>query len=98
METFSTLLAFFAGNSPVTGEFLRAQRPVTRSFDFTLIWAWINAWVNNRKAGDLRRHRAHYDVIVMSHLKIYIFTWLYVRDMEGLLCVKSMVYILPCLW
>ena len=31
METFSTLLALCAGNSPVTGEFL-AQRPVTRSF------------------------------------------------------------------
>ena len=28
----SVLLAFFVGNSPVTGEF-PAQRPVTRSFD-----------------------------------------------------------------
>ena len=27
--------------------------------------AWINGWVNNREAGDLRRQRAHYDVIVM---------------------------------
>ena len=32
METFSALLVFCAGNSPVTGEFT-AQRPVTRSFD-----------------------------------------------------------------
>ena len=32
METFSALLASYAGNSPVTGEFL-AQRPVTQSFD-----------------------------------------------------------------
>ena len=32
METFCTLLAICAGNSPVTGEF-PAQRPVTRSFD-----------------------------------------------------------------
>ena len=32
METFSTLLAHFAGNSLVTGEF-PSQRPVTRSFD-----------------------------------------------------------------
>ena len=31
METFSALLAFCAGNSPVTCEFA-AQRPVTRSF------------------------------------------------------------------
>ena len=32
---------------------------------FTLICAWINGWVNNREAGDLRRHRAHYDSTVM---------------------------------
>ena len=32
METFSALLAFYAGNSPVTGEF-PAERPVTLSFD-----------------------------------------------------------------
>ena len=32
METFSPLLAIFASNSPVPGEF-PAQRPVTRSFD-----------------------------------------------------------------
>ena len=32
MEIFSALLAFCAGNSPVTGEF-PAQRPMTRSFD-----------------------------------------------------------------
>ena len=32
---------------------------------FSLICAWINAWANNREAGDLRRHRTHYDVTVM---------------------------------
>ena len=32
---------------------------------FSLICAWINSWVNNREAGELRRHRAHYDVIAM---------------------------------
>ena len=32
METFSALLAIYAGNSPVSGEF-PAQRPVTLSFD-----------------------------------------------------------------
>ena len=31
METFSALLAIYAGNSPVTGQF-PGQRPVTRSF------------------------------------------------------------------
>ena len=37
-----------------------------RSLMFYLIGAWINGWVNNREAGDLRRRRAHYDVTVMS--------------------------------
>ena len=32
---------------------------------FSLICAWIKVWVNNRGTGDLRRHRAHYDVTVM---------------------------------
>ena len=33
---------------------------------FSLICVWINGWLNNREAGDLRRYRAHYDVIVME--------------------------------
>ena len=33
---------------------------------FSLIYAWINDWVNNREAGDLRRQHGHYDVIVMQ--------------------------------
>ena len=64
METFSALLALCAGNSPV---------PVNSSHKgqwrgtlmFSLICARINDWVNNREAGDLRRHRGHYDVNVM---------------------------------
>ena len=32
---------------------------------FSLICFWINGWVNNREAGDLRCHRDHYDIIVM---------------------------------
>ena len=35
---------------------------------FSLICAGINDWVNNREAGDLRRNRAHYDVIVMIQI------------------------------
>ena len=35
---------------------------------FSLICAWINGWVNNGEAGDLRRHRAHYDVTVMDKI------------------------------
>ena len=32
---------------------------------FLLTCAWINGCANNRQAGHLRRHRVHYDVIVM---------------------------------
>ena len=44
-----------------------------RAFICSLICARINGWVNNREAGDLRRHRAHYDVTV---IKSYISVWL----------------------
>ena len=56
---------------------------------FSLICAWINGWVNSRKAGDLRHHRAHYDVIVMrTHMtrltymtrQLGIHVWVCVHD------------------
>ena len=64
METFSAFLALCAGNSPVPvnsphkGQWRGALM-------FSFMYAWINDWVNNREAGDLRRQRGHYDVIVM---------------------------------
>ena len=42
-------------NSPHNGQWRGALM-------FSLICAWINGWVNNCEAGDLRRHRAHCDV------------------------------------
>ena len=39
---------------------------------FSLIYAWINDWVNNREAGDLRRQHGHYDVIVMLFVQSQI--------------------------
>ena len=33
---------------------------------FSLIYASINDWVNNREAGDLKRQHGHYDVTVME--------------------------------
>ena len=45
-------------NSPHQGQWRGALM-------FSLICAWTNGWVNNRYAGDLRRHCAHYDVTVM---------------------------------
>ena len=43
------------------------------------ICAWINRWVNNREAGELRRYLAHYDVIVMTqvHVRFYISQYQY---------------------
>ena len=51
METFTV-------NSPHKGQW-------RGSLMFSLICVWINGWINNREAGDLRRYRAHFDVIVM---------------------------------
>ena len=55
------LLAICAGNSTVTGECQWRG-----ALMFSLICGWINGWVNNGEADDLRRHRAHYDVTVME--------------------------------
>ena len=56
---------------PLWGEFtgdqwIPSQRPVTRSFDVFFDLHLLNGWVNNRNTGDLRLHRAHYDVSVMA--------------------------------
>ena len=65
METFSTLLAFYAGNhrSPVNSPHKGQWR---RALMFSLICAWINSWANKGDAGHLRGYRAHYDVTVMT--------------------------------
>ena len=74
---------------------------------FTLIYAWINDWVNNREAGDLRRQHGHYDVIVMiqiilicrpSRSMIYI-KWI-TRSMHGhtLSCIRDTVTCNVIVW
>ena len=61
METFSALLALSpVGEFPHEGQWRGALR-------FSLICVWTNGWVNNRDVGDLKRHRPHYDVTIMSH-------------------------------
>ena len=86
----SALLALFVGNSPVnpppppphTHTLTHTHKGQWRwALMFSLIWAWTNGWVNNREAGDLRHHRAHYDVTVM---KIYkCFRWLHDAIQNG---------------
>ena len=55
-------------NSPHKGQWRGALM-------FSLICAWIKGWVNNREAGDLRRHRVHYDVNAMI-VKHQAATWI----------------------
>ena len=71
METCSASLAFVRGihrllrgirRSPLNSSHTDQWRGALM---FSLICAWTNGWVNNQDAGDLRRHRAHYDVTVM---------------------------------
>ena len=60
-------------NSPHNGQWRGALM-------FALIYAWINGWVNNRDVGHLRRHRAHYDVIVMFVVICLYFTDIWEND------------------
>ena len=105
MERFSASLALCAGNSPVPvnsphkGQWRGALM-------FSLICVWINGWVNNREAGDLRRHRCHYDVNVMCmqyrvtlsrvgtgfHLHSSPFNTVYMRRWTG----SSLVQVMAC--
>ena len=55
-------------NSPHKGQWRGALM-------FSLICPWINAWVNNGEAGDLRRNRTHYDVTVMNDFYHNSNTW-----------------------
>ena len=50
-------------NSPHKGQWRGALM-------FSFICAGINGWVNNGEAGDLGRHRAHFDVIIMFTVNI----------------------------
>ena len=76
IETSSALLDLCAGISPATG-YSPHKGQWRGALMFSMFCAWVNGWINNREAGDLRRHRAHYDVIVMKP----IYSWL-VRRMK----------------
>ena len=67
-ETFFALLAICAGKAPVNSPHKGQWRG---ALIFSLICVWINAWVNNREAGDLSCYRAHYDVTVMGKYSSY---------------------------
>ena len=54
-------------NSPHKGQWRRALM-------FSFICTWINGWVNNRVASDLRCHLTHYDVTVMCKWEFGVLT------------------------
>ena len=62
----SALLDLCEGNhrSPVDSPHKGQWRGTLK---FSLVCAWTNGWANNGNAGDLRRPRPHYDVIVMCY-------------------------------
>ena len=85
METFSALLALCAGNSPVpVNSPHKGQWHGALMFSF--ICVWINDWVNNREAGDLRRQHGHYDVNVMKAgamaCKYFPYYWPFVMEVQ----------------
>ena len=73
MGTFFALLPLCEEISPVTGEF-PAQRPLTRSFD-VFSDLHLNIRLSNRKAGDLKRYWANYDVTVMWIPYVFMPVW-----------------------
>ena len=92
----SASLAICAGNSPVPvnsphkGQWRGALM-------FSLICVWINGWVNNREAGDLRRYRVHYDVIVMiiNHVVNNIKNIVWTRMVNCLCVTRGLFWWLP---
>ena len=76
-------------NSPHKGQWRGALM-------LSLICAWINGWVNNCEAGDLRRHRAHYGVTVMyirtfHNINAVTYTKLYGRDHPTIIKNKATI-------
>ena len=52
---------------------------------FSLICTWINGSINNRETGDLRRHRAHYDIVMQQCQTIVMIRghWIVIRSRFG---------------
>ena len=70
---------FFRVTDHLCGEFTSPRWiPHTKASDAELwcfLWSapWINGWLNNREAGDVRCNRANYDVTVMwKKPRVYI--------------------------
>ena len=72
MEIFPTLLALCGDQLLLVNSTHKGQWRWALMLSF--ISAWTNGWTNNWDTGDLRPHRAQYDIIVMSLVSFpYIF-------------------------
>ena len=82
-----------AVNSPHKGQWRGALM-------FSLICVWINGWVSNRKAGDLKRYRAHYDVIVINlgcSLGVLFLKWLHQSSIQSHWeCCDDIILMVKC--
>ena len=83
---------FFNPNrcGPLCGEFTRDRWSPHKgqwreAFMFSLISTWINGCVKNGEVGELRRHRAHYDVTIMNTWFVSSLHCWYVQFLSGLI-------------
>ena len=87
----------FRVTGPLCGEFTDHRRiPRSKASGVELwcfLWSalWINSWENNREAGDLRRHRAHYDVIVILRVVDQICSFHYLQICSKYLHLKFLL-------
>ena len=82
----------FCVTGPLCGEFTSHWWiPLTKASD-TELWSapWINGWVNNGEAGDLRRYHAHYDVIVMAMAEDHFTCLSWMKKFESNFWISSL--------
>ena len=77
----------------VTGPRWIPRTKASELWCFLLICVWINGWENNREAGDLRRYRDHYEVMVVELYWIVLYRaystdcnegWVTCREIDNL--------------
>ena len=79
-------------NSPHKGQWRRVLM-------FSFACAWTNSWLNNRDAGDLRRHRAHYDVTVMTWTNMNILSVINHLEIDSdILFLHTVCDLLKCIY
>ena len=96
METFTALLALCEGNHRSLVDFPHKGQ-WRGALMFSLICTWTNVWANNRDAGELRRHCAHYDIIVMYPFSLYPLSVIIIHlcwIIHTWLCIPSGAYVL----